>query len=363
MGKCGCVKTNVYQNLPPFKSEIVMKLSDIGEKGLLERLQKFFPPGVVGDDGAVLGTQRGQSLVVTTDMLVDGVHFSDATTSPEDAGWRAAAANLSDLAAMGASPLGITVGLGLPGDVAISWVEGVYQGMVDCLSQYHVPIVGGDIVRSPVKTLGITAFGQVEPHRVISRNTAKPGYVIVVTGVHGASHVGLELLLHPELKNNNEKNEGKNLSEEEKAKLIKAHQRPQPRLDILPILSQIFNSSTTSLPISGMDSSDGLADAVIQICQASGVGAIIESDKITVPTDAYKWRSPQQLLDYALYGGEDFELVLAMPTDSAHRLVQKLGQNSAIIGRITAEKTVLLRNKIQNNQDLVLTLNRGFQHF
>jgi thiamine-monophosphate kinase len=336
-----------------------MKLSDIGEKGLLERLQKFSPPGILGDDGAVLATKAGESLVVTTDMLVDGVHFSDVTTSAEDAGWRAAAANLSDLAAMGASPLGITVGLGLPKDVAISWVEGVYQGMVNCLNQYGVPIVGGDIVRSPVKTLGITAFGQVEPHRVISRNTAKPGYVILVTGVHGASRAGLELLLHPELVDD----KSENLSKQEKAELIKAHQRPQPRLDILPILSQIFDYSTTRLPISGMDSSDGLADAVLQICLSSGVGAILESDKIPIPRSAYKWRSPQQVLEYALYGGEDFELVLAMPQDAANTLVQKLGQNSAIIGTITAETTVLLSNNIESNPDQVLILNRGFQHF
>ncbi len=119
------------------------KVKDIGEQGLLEKLQRFCPSEIIGDDAAVLVTDSEQSLVVTTDMLVDGVHFSHVTTSAEDAGWRAAAANLSDLAAMGAYPLGITVGLGLPGDINVSWVESLYQGMTECLQQYNTPIVGG----------------------------------------------------------------------------------------------------------------------------------------------------------------------------------------------------------------------------
>jgi thiamine-monophosphate kinase len=113
-----------------------VKVGDIGEKGLLERLQRFCPPEIIGDDAAVMATEPGQSLVVTTDVLVDEVHFSDRTTSPEDAGWRAVTANLSDLAAMGAVPLGITVGLGLRSDLLVSWVERLYQGMNECLQQY-----------------------------------------------------------------------------------------------------------------------------------------------------------------------------------------------------------------------------------
>jgi thiamine-monophosphate kinase len=213
------------------------QVKDIGEQGLLERLQRFCPPEIIGDDAAVLLTTPGQSLVVTTDMLVDGVHFSNVTTSPEDAGWRAAAANLSDLAAMGASPLGITVGLGLPGEVSVSWVERLYQGMTECLQKYNTPIVGGDIVRSPVTTLSITAFGQVHPSQIIRRSGAQVGDAIVVTGIHGASRAGLELLLHPEL--------GQTLSDGEKAALITAHQRPKPRLDVLPILWGILESQSS----------------------------------------------------------------------------------------------------------------------
>ncbi|MDZ8186502.1 MAG: thiamine-phosphate kinase [Nostoc sp. ChiSLP02] len=328
------------------------KVKDIGEQGLLERLHRFCPAEIIGDDAAVLVTAPEQSLVVTTDVLVDSVHFSELTTSPEDAGWRAAAANLSDLAAMGASPLGIAVGLGLPGDLSVNWVESLYQGMTQCLQQYNTPIVGGDIVRSPVTTVAITAFGQVLPTRIIRRSTGLVGNAIVVTGVHGASHAGLELLLHPEL--------GQTLKDEEKTALIAAHQRPQPRLDVLPILEKIIPSP---MPIAGMDSSDGLADAVIQICRASGVGAVLELRQIPIPSAFNHWLTPEQALEYALYGGEDFELVLCLPQESALALVKHLGGSAAIVGTITPGSTILLHDEQKKFPDQVLTLSRGFQHF
>ena len=325
-------------------------IRDIGEKGLLERLQRFCPPGVVGDDAAVLKTQQGRSLVVTTDLLVDGVHFSDRTTSPEDAGWRAAAANLSDLAAMGASPIGITVGLGLPGDVAVSWVERLYGGMTQCLQQYETFVVGGDICRSSVITLAITAFGQVDPTRVIRRGAAHVGDAIVVTGVHGASRAGLELLLHPEL--------GQDLSYNERTALIQAHQRPIPRLDVLPILRNVAGT----LSVAGMDSSDGLADAVVQMCQASGVGAKIERQLIPVPSALNTW-VPERSLEWALYGGEDFELVLCLPQKPAETLVRQLGKSAAMVGMIVADSDVQLIDRTGEKPAEVLTLRQGFQHF
>ncbi|MBE9001445.1 thiamine-phosphate kinase [Nostoc sp. LEGE 12447] len=330
------------------------QVKDIGEQGLLERLQRFCPPEIIGDDAAVLETAPGKSLVVTTDVLVDGVHFSNLTTSPEDAGWRAAAANLSDLAAMGASPLGITVGLGLPGELRVSWVERLYQGMTECLQKYNTPIVGGDVVRSPVTTLAITAFGQVNPNQIIRRSAAVVGDAIVVTGVHGASQAGLELLLHPQ--------SGQNLKDVERTALIRAHQRPQPRLDVLPILWKIL-ASPSPIPIAGMDSSDGLADAIIQICRASGVGAILERRQISMPAAFDHWLTEEQALAYALYGGEDFELVLCLPQESALALVRNLGQGAAIVGKITPGSTVLLHDEQKKFPDQVLSLSQGFQHF
>jgi thiamine-monophosphate kinase len=338
-----------------------MKVSDIGEQGLLKVLQRFCPADIIGDDAAVLKTDPEQSLVVTTDVLVENIHFSEITTSPEDVGWRAAAANLSDIAAMGASPLGIAVGLGLPGDALVSWVESLYQGMTECLQKYNTPIVGGDIVRSPIITLSITAFGQVYPYRTIYRHTAEVGNVIIVTGVHGASRAGLELLLHPE--------SAQNLSESDKKTLITAHQRPQPRLDVLPILWQILNfppsspsSPSSLLPPSGMDSSDGLADAILQICRASNVGAILEWQKIPKPK-AFERLTSAQALEYTLYGGEDFELVLCLPAKFADILVQELGKNAAVIGIITSNLNVVLHDEKKEIPDQVLRLSQGFQHF
>lgn len=328
---------------------------DIGEQGLLERLQQFCPQDIVGDDAAVLPSlELGQSLVVTTDVLVDGVHFSDRTTSPEDVGWRAAVANLSDLAAMGASPLGITVGLSVTGDTSVSWVERVYQGLSDCLQQYNTEIVGGDVVRSPVVSLAITAFGQVAPSRVIRRNAAKVGDAIVVTGVHGASRAGLELLLNPEF--------GKALSESERSRLIQAHQRPKPRLDVLSTLGKILDSQLP-ITLAGMDSSDGLADALIQICRASGVGATIERTWIPSPSDLSKLVSLEQAIEWALYGGEDFELVLCLPPEPAEILVKQLGEGATVIGTITTGKEVWLRDSADTSALERLTLSRGFQHF
>jgi len=331
-----------------------LRVQDIGEQGLLEKLQRFCPPDIIGDDAAVLETLPNQSLIVTTDMLIDGVHFSNVTTSPEDAGWRAAAANLSDLAAMGATPVGITVGLGLPPDVTVNWVERLYQGMTECLAKYHVKIVGGDIVRSPITTLAITAFGQAHPDFIIRRATAQPEDVIVVTGTHGGSRGGLELLLHPEI--------GQHLKVEQKQALITAHQRPNPRLDVISILKEII-ISPVPISISGMDSSDGLADAVLQICRASQVGAVIESSKIPLPSAFEEWLTPEKALEYALYGGEDFELVLCLPLEPALKLVQKLGTGAAIIGTITPSSTVILHHKKAEIPNQVLSLSQGFQHF
>ncbi len=336
-----------------------MKIRDIGEQGLLQRLQRFCPAEIVGDDAAVLPIKPGCELVVTTDMLVDGVHFSDRTTSPQDVGWRAAAANLSDLAAMGASPLGITVGLGITGDTDVSWVEQVYQGMSECLGKYNTPIVGGDVVRSPVVTLSITAFGEVTPNRIIRRNAAQPRYAIVVTGVHGSSRAGLELLLHPELGN---------ISESDRHILIQAHQRPKPRLDVLPILWDILDNyqlpiTNYPLPIAGMDSSDGLADAILQICRASGVGARVERNDIPLSDSLLNFVSAEQAFNWALYGGEDFELVLCLPSEIAGELVEKLDKKAAIVGTTTADLDVRLVDYAGSYADEILSLIQGFQHF
>ena len=332
-------------------------VKDIGEQVLLAKLQRFCPADIIGDDGAVLTLLADQNLVVTTDVLVDKVHFSEQTTSPEDVGWRAIAANLSDLAAIGAIPLGITIGLSLPGETPVDWVEALYQGCDRCLSTYQSKIVGGDICRSSVISVAITAFGQVKPDRVIRRFTAQPGDAIVVTGVHGASRAGLELLLNPDL--------GENLGQKERDSLIKAHQHPRPRLDVLPNLWNLseFIPASRNGWIAGMDSSDGLADAVLQICRCSGVGAEIEKNLIPIPENLAQWVSPEVAIAWALYGGEDFELVLCLPELAAQELVKQLGKPAAIIGKITTDKVVIVKDSFNPGFQEQLSLSQGFQHF
>ena len=343
-------------------------MQEIGEQALLKRLQSFCPPEFVGDDAAVLQLPPGRSLIVTADMLVDGVHFSDRTTSAADAGWRAAAANLSDLAAMGATPLGITVSLGLPGTVTIAWVEQLYQGLTECLQTYGTAIVGGDVCRSPVITIAITAFGAAEPQRIIRRSTAQVGDAIVVTGVHGASRAGLELLLQPDQAVSLSPSDlspsdlspsdlsPSDLSPSDRTTLIQAHQRPKPRLDVLPLLHSIPR-------VAGMDSSDGLADAIVQLCRASGVGATVDRQQIPMPGVLAAWIGAERAIEWALYGGEDFELVLCLPPESAKPLVQQLGAGAAIVGSITAGSEVWLIDSTGNQLNEQLILERGFQHF
>ncbi len=328
-----------------------MNVQDIGEQGLLTIVKGFCPIDVVGDDAALMTPKADESLVVTTDMLVDGVHFSDRTTSASDVGWRATAANLSDIAAMGGSPLGITVALGLTGDTPVSWVEEFYQGISDCLAPFNTPIIGGDICRSSMRCVSITAFGQVNPQFAIHRNTAQAGNAIVVTGVHGDSRAGLELLLKPEL--------GKTLSQAQRLSLIQAHQRPKPRLDAIAILREILPEGVV---VAGMDSSDGLADAIIQLCQASKVGATIASHHIP-RSEALNQLIPSQALDWALYGGEDFQLVLCLPGAVADRFVKKLGVEAAVIGTTTSTPEILLIDQTQPQIETPLVLNKGFKHF
>ena len=329
----------------------------VGELGLLERLRPFCPAGLLDDDAALLEITADHSVVVTTDVLVDGVHFSDRTTRAEDVGWRAVAANLSDLAAMGAHPLGITIGLSLPGEVPVAWVEALYQGMSQCLQPWGSVIYGGDLCRSPVISIAITALGQVRPDQVLRRTTAQVGQVIVVTGVHGASRAGLELLLHSD--------RAGHLPEQARQALIQAHQRPRPRFDALRLLRPLLAEfDQPAGAIAAMDSSDGLANAVLQICRASGVGASLERSQIPMPPEFRDWLSPQQSLDWALYGGEDFELVLSLPENLATVFVEQLGQGAAIIGSITSDSDVLLQGAGGDSDGHeLLSLQQGFQHF
>ncbi|MGF1568140.1 MAG: thiamine-phosphate kinase [Nodosilinea sp.] len=331
-------------------------VEQVGELGLLQRLFRYCPSDRVGDDGALLDLPVGRRLVVTTDVLVDGVHFSDRTTDPEDVGWRAVAANLSDLAAMGATPEGITVGLSLPGKTPVAWVERLYQGMATCLGHWGGAVIGGDLCRSNTISLAITALGSVAPGGVLYRRGAEPGQVIVATGYHGLSRAGLELLLNPEA--------GAEVALADRAHWIQAHRRPVPRLDVIAALTTLLGENFGETAIAAIDSSDGLANAVLHLCQASGVGARLPQSHLPIDPRMVAWVGHQQAMDWCLYGGEDFELVLCLPLAIAQALRAELKGNCAIIGQVTADTAVeIWPENYLLGEKTALSFSQGFQHF
>lgn len=333
-------------------------LGDLGEQELLQRIRPWCLPGMVGDDGALVMPDPGQAVVVTTDCLVEGVHFSPRTTPPRSVGWRSAAANLSDLAAMGALPLGITVALALPPQTPWAWIEALYGGMMDCCQQFGTGIVGGDLCRSPHPSLSITALGQVPPALAL-RRTAQAGDAILVTGYHGASRAGLALLLHPQ--------DLPPAPPGRAQEWIRAHQYPQPRLDWVPLLRQVQGDlALGDRPLGAMDSSDGLGDAVLQLCRAGGVGACLQGGDLPLPPGLADWVGLERALEWCLYGGEDFELVLTVPPQGVDR-VQAWGaaQGKPVyrVGTIVPEPGVILQDAQGRGSSQSLSLGSGFQHF
>ncbi|MEM9976183.1 MAG: thiamine-phosphate kinase [Cyanobacteria bacterium P01_D01_bin.2] len=324
-------------------------VAGLGEHEVLRRLHRFCA-AVVGDDGAVQTLPAGEQLVVTTDVLVDGVHFCDRTLPPNALGWRATAVNLSDLAAMGAMPMGLTVGLTLPSDTPWPWLSELYQGITDCLKHHGGAIIGGDLCRGEHRSLAITALGSVPPQQALYRNQAQPGQALIVTGAHGASRAGLALLLG-ELELTDSPNS---------QTWIRAHQRPVPRFDAIATLRQLIPQAAATVAV--MDTSDGLADAIIQICTQSHVGATLFSSQLPIPPGLSHAIKPTTAQNWTLYGGEDFELVLSLPPDIAKDFINQL-PGSQIIGKTTLEPEIRLVDDVTQGPDISLSQTQGYRHF
>ena len=299
-------------------SSAAERLSDLGEWELLHRLERFAPPHQWRDDAAVLQEQSGRQLVINTDVLVEGIHFSDATIGPVDLGWRAAAANLSDLAAMGCDQVvGLTVGLMAPAETPWPWVEGVYRGLSAALEHFGGILLGGDCSGGGQRSLAITALGHVGPG-MIRRGDGRPGDRLVSTGPHGLSRLGLALLLQ-ELP-------ASSCTAAAAAAAIEAHRRPQPRFDAVTALER-SRPADQAWRVAGTDSSDGLQAAVAAIATASGCTARLERRKLPVPQQLTPLLQAEA---WCLGGGEDFELVLALEPRWADALVQVLPGASLI---------------------------------
>ena len=304
-------------------------LADLGEWQLIDRLAAFAPAGQFDDDAALLTC--GGPLVVTSDVLVEGVHFSDATTAGFDVGWRAAAANLSDLAAMGCTgALGLTVGLVAPGATPWPWVEAVYIGLQACVERQGGMLLGGDCSGGAQRLLAITALGNLprstsgEP-QAIRRRDGRPGDLLVCTGPHGLSRLGLALLQPAD------QLEQLHLPQALIERALERHQRPCPRFDAVRAL-RCQQPRGTSWRVAGTDSSDGLAAAAAAIARSSGCRALLDHRRL--PLDP-AMANLAQAEAWCLGGGEDFELVLALEPPWAEALVQHL-PSSAVIGALVA---------------------------
>ena len=345
-------------------------LADLGEWELIRRLGAFAPVDQFSDDAALLsGRQEGQGdLVVNTDVLVEGLHFSDATTAAADVGWRAAAANLSDLAAMGATEvLGLTVGLVAPSSTRWSWVQGVYRGLSQCLGSHGGVLLGGDCSSGMQRLLAITALGRLpNGGGPIRRSDGRPGDRLVSTGPHGLSRLGLALL-QGELTDRRSSTEdatpkhgdpcadgpsetpcqppstggdpGQQPGQPRQLPLgaavieraIRAHQRPVPRFDAVRALIGC-RPAGLAWRVGGCDSSDGLAAAATAIAQASGCAARLSRERL--PLEPAMATLPQARA-WCLNGGEDFELVLALEEGWAEALLRAL-PGTTVFGELVA---------------------------
>lgn len=323
-------------------------LAELGEEGLLKRLAVHAPPDQWSDDAALLPELQGQRWVISSDALVQGVHFSEATTPAWSTGWRAAAANLSDLAAMGCrSCAGITVALAAPGRTSALWLEQVYSGMNQLLQDHGGTLLGGDCSRADQVMLAITAIGPVDPARQVRRGDGRPGDALVVTGTHGLSGLGLQWLLGNALSTSE-------LSEATIQQAIRAHQQPQPRFDAIEALHA---SQPPRMPwrVGGTDSSDGLRRSLELISQASGCRAELDPAALPQPTS----RGDDAVMKaLCLDGGEDFELVLALDQTWADALVQAL-PGATIIGQLVDHSGPPCWSDTKNP----LPDGRGFEHF
>jgi thiamine-monophosphate kinase len=282
----------------------------------------------IGDDAAVWQPSRSHRSAISTDMLVEGVDFTRDAMSLEDAGWRAMAANLSDLAAMGARPVLATVALGLPQTTALDQILDLYRGLSACALSYKAAIAGGDLSRADVITIAITVVGEVRPSSVKTRGGGRPGDVLAVTAPLGAARAGLELT-----------RKNVQIPAELAAGALQAFRRPVPRVSE----GRFFASSRNASAM--IDISDGLATDVSRLAEASKCGATIESVPVAGPAAATAAALGEDPERFALAGGEDFELLVAIRPRAFERLARRyaarFGRALDRIGTLRAEPGVI----------------------
>jgi thiamine-monophosphate kinase len=309
------------------------RVRDVGEFGLIELLAASLPTEVrgapslqlgIGDDAAVWEPSPGERVVVTTDSLIENVHFRRDWTDWESLGHKTLAVNLSDLAAMGAIPKLAVIALGIDGTERVADLQALYRGLGALARRHRTTLAGGDIVRSPGRlVLHVTALGETSGRRVLTRFGANVGDLIGVTGTLGAAAAGLRLL---------------GLDAEDPRRcaataghLIEAQLKPEPRIALGATLLE--NGAT-----SAMDLSDGLLGDLPKILVASGVSAVL--NEIAVPVAAaVRALFPDEWVDLGLRGGEDYELLFTAPAEAwgvIESASRETGGTVTVIGEIVA---------------------------
>jgi thiamine-monophosphate kinase len=312
-------------------------------------------PGVrlgIGDDAALVDV--GDRLdILTTDLLVEDVHFRRDGISPRDLGYKAIAVNVSDIAAMGGSPRYGLVSVALPRDVAIGWVVELYGGVRDASAEYAMTVVGGDTSLSDRIVLSVTVTGEVAKDGAVTRAGARPGDRLVVTGALGASAGGLRLAeADPEAVRSA-------VGSEWARELVAAHVRPQARVGEGQTLAQ---AGATAM----MDLSDGLAIDLGRLCRESAVGAAVELARIPVAPGLAPLAGvlPIDPLQLALSGGEDYELLAALPPHAVgpatSKIRERFGTPLTEVGEIRREEGLVAVLEDGSERPLEPT---GWDHF
>ncbi|WP_319409315.1 thiamine-phosphate kinase [uncultured Desulfosarcina sp.] len=324
-----------------------MKIHDIGgEFALIDRLarqsQVNHPDLVagIGDDAAVIGGSfpDGDYLLVTTDMLVENSHFRRDWATPLQIGIKSVACNVSDIAAMGGTPTFMFVSLALAPDTEVGWVESLYKGMAEACRRYGVVLAGGDTTHGEAATISITLLGRVSPENLRLRSHARPGELLCVTGPLGGSAAGLALLA---------------AGLEPPPYLKEKHLAPVCRLDVSPGIAPVARAM--------VDISDGLAAEVNHICDQSGTGAEIAVADIPIDPSVRLAASltGKDPLDFALSGGEDFELLFSISPENK-QLLEKKGLQVMAIGWVTEAES----NRMLSFPDgKRIPLSGGYNHF
>ncbi|MER3424379.1 MAG: thiamine-phosphate kinase, partial [Nitrospiraceae bacterium] len=286
----------------------------------------------IGDDTAVVQPSLRRQLLLTTDLLAEGVHFDLATAGFEDVGYRAAVANLSDIAAMGGRPEYLLVALAIPSSCRSAEIEALYRGLMAASRPHGVVLIGGDISASQGGLfVSITLVGSVASGQALTRNTARTGDLLYVTGTLGDSLVGLEILSTSRQKRRTAFGRAKTRWTDPTTRfLIERHLRPTPRIKEGQALA------TNRIATAAIDLSDGLSGDLAHLCEESGVGAEVEAAALPLSPvcRAYAAAGRVDPIHLALKGGEDYELLFTVPPKHRPRLDRLAQQHGFRFSRI-----------------------------